>query len=72
MPIEQLAGWVSPRLAISFVPGEGELGLFHPNGQPFLSFVELQRQVSQAEAAREQAEHARGRGCGVVVVCHPV
>jgi hypothetical protein len=59
VPIEQLDGWVSPRLGITFVPDERELRLFYPDGQRFLSFIELRAQADRSEVARQEAEAAR-------------
>ncbi len=72
-PIPFTAPWVSPRLGIQFVwqPGQ-ELQLYHPDGSPFLGFVELDDQREQAQqqafvaqqqafAAQQQAEQERQR-----------
>ncbi len=61
VPIEQMDGWVSPRLRIRFGKGaETELGIQLPNGQPMLSFLEIaqlaQRAQQEAEAERQRAE----------------
>jgi Uma2 family endonuclease len=62
--IEQISGWISPRLSIRFQwqPGE-ELILLRPDGQRFLSFLEVdqiaQTAVQQAEQERLRAEQAR-------------
>lgn len=57
--IEQIEGWVSPRLGVRFGLHDGELLLNYPNGAPFLSYVELARRREAAEHARTAAEHAR-------------
>ena len=36
----------------------GELRLFHPDGQPFISFVEMQQRAEQERVRAEQAEQA--------------
>ena len=54
--IEQMDGWVSPRLGVRFQLSETELQMFGPSGEPFMSFVELSRLRQQAEARAEQAE----------------
>jgi Uma2 family endonuclease len=59
LPIDQLDDWVSPRLGITFVPDERELRLFYPDGQRFLSFIELRAQADRSEAAHQEAEAAR-------------
>ena len=66
--IEQMSGWVSPRLQIRFAWQEGqELTLYRPDGQRFLSFVELEaqllreRQLVQQERQRTQQERQRAQ-----------
>ena len=39
--IEQMNGWVSPRLGVRFQLSETGLEMFDPSGTPFVSFVEL-------------------------------
>ena len=60
--IEQLAGWVSPRLGIRFELSESELKIYRPDGQLFLSYLEVEQQRQQAqeraELAQERAELA--------------
>ncbi|MDW8322111.1 MAG: Uma2 family endonuclease, partial [Armatimonadota bacterium] len=61
MPIEQMEGWVSPRLGVRFGKGsETELGLHLPNGRKMLSFMEIaqiaERAQREAEAERQRAE----------------
>ena len=63
--IDQLDGWVSPRLQIRFDLSQPELQIFAPNGDRFLTYVELSDQLDQAreqaEAERERAEAERDR-----------
>lgn len=54
--IDQVAGWVSPRLGIKFELSETELKIYHPDGQPFLSYLEVEQQRQQAVERAEQAE----------------
>ncbi len=54
--IEQISGWVSPRLGIKFELSNGELKIYRPDGQPFLTYLELEQQRQQAEVRAEQAE----------------
>jgi Uma2 family endonuclease len=65
VPIAVMAGWVSPRLGIRFAQTNGELEIYRPDGQRFLSSVELAQQVEQArqraEAERLRAEAERLR-----------
>lgn len=57
VPIDDMTGWVSPRLGIRFEwqPGT-ELRLYGPDGQRFLSSVELAQQAEQAQQRAAQAE----------------
>ncbi|HAT15533.1 MAG TPA: hypothetical protein DCS91_19885 [Microcoleaceae bacterium UBA11344] len=54
--IEQIDGWISPRLGVRFQVSETELQIFGPSGEPFVSFVELAQLRQQAEARAQQAE----------------
>ncbi|NEO14244.1 MAG: Uma2 family endonuclease [Moorea sp. SIO4G2] len=70
--IDQMSGWVSPRLKVRFELSDQTLQLYQPNGERFATYVEiveqreqerqdkeLQRQRAQrAETALEQAETA--------------
>ncbi|MFM9263957.1 Uma2 family endonuclease [Tychonema sp. BBK16] len=64
-PIEQVDGWVSPRMGVRFQVSETELQIFRPDGTPFVSFVELAQLREQAELRAEQerqrAEQERQR-----------
>jgi Uma2 family endonuclease len=51
--IEKMDGWVSPRLGVRFDMSAGELRIFRPDGQPFVTFVEL---AQRSEAERQRAE----------------
>jgi Uma2 family endonuclease len=52
--IEEMDNWISPRLKISFVLGKDELEIYRPNGEKFVSYVELdrQKQLAQEKAQR--------------------
>ena len=54
--IEQIDGWISPRLGVRFGLSETGLEMFGPSGEPFVSFVELAQLRQQAEARAQQAE----------------
>jgi Uma2 family endonuclease len=54
--IPDMEGWVSPRLKVRFEPHDSELRLYGPDGQSFVSYVEVARQREQARKEREQAE----------------
>lgn len=58
--IEAINGWTSPRLGIRFVlPEDSDLAIYRPDGQRFLSYVEVARRRDQAEQERECAEQER-------------
>jgi Uma2 family endonuclease len=59
--IENLDGWVSPRLGIRFVFAEPELEVFRPDGKRFLSYVELMQQRDELEQQRDGLEQQRDR-----------
>ncbi|WP_377476839.1 MAG: Uma2 family endonuclease [Microcoleus anatoxicus] len=64
--IEQIDGWISPRLGVRFQLSDKGLEMFDPSGEPFMSFVELaqlrreaQARAIEAEQLRQQAEQLR-------------
>jgi Uma2 family endonuclease len=57
--IESLDGWVSPRLGIRFVFAEPELEVIRPDGQRFLSYVELMEQRDELEQQRDEIQQQR-------------
>ena len=70
--IENINGWVSPRLGIRFELTENNLEIYHPDGQRFLTFVELDQlreqerlakeiAIAEAEQERQRAEQERQR-----------
>jgi Uma2 family endonuclease len=46
--------WVSPHLGIRFDLTRASLTIYHPNGQRFLSFVELEQRANQESQRAEQ------------------
>ena len=52
--IEAIEGWVSPRLGIRFEMASGTLEIIRPDGQRFLSYVELEQQVQLAQQQTEK------------------
>lgn len=54
--INEMVGWISPRLGIRFELSEGELQIYRPDGQKFATYVELAQQKEQAQQLAEQAE----------------
>jgi hypothetical protein len=69
--IEQMEGWVSPRLGIRFSLVGTEMVIYRPDGDRFETFVELQQRAKQesqrAEQERQRAERlmAQLRAMGV-------
>ncbi|NDJ21680.1 Uma2 family endonuclease [Nostoc sp. B(2019)] len=63
--IPQMTGWVSSRLGIRFELSDSELQIYRPDGQRFLTYIELAQQREQAQAQAEQerqrAEQERQR-----------
>jgi Uma2 family endonuclease len=55
-PIEELDGWFSPRLGIRFDLTGNELVILRPDGQRFLTFVEL---ATEQEKDQERAKKAQ-------------
>jgi len=58
--IQELKGWISPRLGVRFEPGEGpeSLKIHHPDGSPFRTALEMQEAARAAEV-RAEAERLR-------------
>ncbi len=54
--IDNIAGWVSPRLGVRFELTEDELQIYRPDGQRFTTYVELARRTEQAEVTLKQTE----------------
>ena len=55
--ILQMGGWVSPRLGIRFEwQPRTEAVLYRPNGQRFLSSVELEQRAEQAQQRTQRSE----------------
>ena len=58
--IDDIAGWVSPRLGVKFDLTESGIELIRPDGQKFLTSQEL-AQRAEAESQRAEAESQRAR-----------
>ncbi|MFZ4556493.1 MAG: Uma2 family endonuclease [Pseudanabaena sp.] len=56
--IEDTHNWVSPRLQIRFAIEEGDLKIYRPDGQKFLTTLEL-NQYAEQEHQRAEQEHQR-------------
>ncbi|MGD2180238.1 Uma2 family endonuclease [Lusitaniella coriacea] len=54
--IEKIQGWVSPRLGIRFELSEEALQLYRPDGKPFATYLEIQRNLEQERERASQAE----------------
>ncbi|MGK7933068.1 MAG: Uma2 family endonuclease [Microcystaceae cyanobacterium] len=52
--IEEMNGWVSPRLQIRFEVANPELKLYHPNGEVFTSYTEEKQRADQANQRADQ------------------
>lgn len=59
--IEPINGWVSPRMGIRFDLSGEELQVYHPTGERFLGFVEIDQQLQQERQRAEQAEAKAAR-----------
>jgi Uma2 family endonuclease len=63
--IQQMNGWVSPRLGIRFDLSGEELQIYRPDGSKFYSYVEicqlLEQEKQQVEQERQRAEQAEQR-----------
>jgi Uma2 family endonuclease len=57
--IAKMHGWVSPRLGIRFDLSGDELVIYRPDGQPFLTFVELMQHKEEAERRMQQERRAK-------------
>lgn len=60
--INRINGWLSPRLGIRFEISDLGLEIYRPDGQRFLTSVEL---AARAEQAQRQAEQQRQRAEGL-------
>lgn len=58
IPIEPMAGWVSPRISVRFDWSEAGLELTFPNG---VAFTTLEQERQRAEQERQRAELAEQR-----------
>ncbi|MBD6620082.1 Uma2 family endonuclease [Komarekiella sp. 'clone 1'] len=54
--IDQMAGWVSPKLGVRFELSEEKLEIYRPDGDRFLTYLELDQQRQQERQRAEQAE----------------
>ncbi|MGK7927422.1 MAG: Uma2 family endonuclease [Spirulina sp.] len=54
--IAVMEDWTSPLLGIRFTTREGELALFHPDGERFVDFVEVVEQRDRERLEKEQEQ----------------
>jgi Uma2 family endonuclease len=63
--IEEINGWVSPRLQIRFQITDEGLEIYRPDGQRFLTYselgLELEQERSRADQERSRAEQAQAQ-----------
>ena len=52
--IEEMTDWTSPRLGVRFVITPETLAVYYPNGQPFLTTIELKQRAEQEKQRAEQ------------------
>jgi Uma2 family endonuclease len=45
--IDQMAGWVSPRLGVRFELSEDKLEIYRPDGEQFATYIELAQRAEQ-------------------------
>ncbi len=57
-PVEDMQGWISPLLKIRFELAEDDLYIFDPDGNRFLSTLELNR-LFKSEQKKSEAEHTK-------------
>ncbi|MGI0480716.1 Uma2 family endonuclease [Geminocystis sp. CENA526] len=54
--IEDITDWISPRLGIRFVLTDDTLKVYYPDGQPFLTTIELTQKAQQEKLRADQAQ----------------
>lgn len=57
--IPQMADWVSPRLGIRFALSQESWEFYRPNGERFLSYVEISQRFEEERQRADQAEQTR-------------
>lgn len=66
--LENVSDWTSPRLGIRFVLEADTLVIYYPDGQRFLTTVELAQQAEQ-EKQRAEQEKQRADSAEVEIAC---
>jgi hypothetical protein len=59
--IEEIQGFISPRLGVRFELVNGELEIYRSDGEKFLKYVELEEQRQLAQEQRQLAEQKTAR-----------
>ncbi|MGI0480718.1 Uma2 family endonuclease, partial [Geminocystis sp. CENA526] len=54
--IEDITDWISPRLGIRFVLTDETLKVYYPDGQPFLTTIELTEKANKADLEAQKAQ----------------
>ncbi len=54
--IDEMDGWVSPRLNIRFVMKDDGLEIYRPDGRKFLTMVDMEQQTAQEKQRADDAE----------------
>ncbi len=54
--IDQMAGWISPRLGLRFELSEDKLEIYRPDGERFATYIELAQRAEQERQEKEQAQ----------------
>lgn len=57
--IPNMVDWVSPRLGIRFGLSADNLDIFRPDGERFLSYLEISQRLEEQRQRAEEAEQAR-------------
>ena len=59
--VENLEGWISPRLGVRFELSQPELKLYHPNGDRFSTYNEEKQRAEQEKKRAEQEKQRADR-----------
>jgi predicted transposase YdaD len=54
-----MVDWVSPQLGIRFAYSEESFEIYRPDGEHFLSYVEISQRLEEVQQRAEEAEQAR-------------
>jgi len=57
--IPGINGWTSPRLGVQFQLTDDDLVILSPNGRRFLTYVEIFKELGQAERQRDESDRQR-------------